>query len=148
MEDIVEDIALLKRISFFNDLSSTELMEINKVTERAVYRQGEVVVKEGTACDAFYIIKEGTVKVVTDGRDIVTIENGEPIGELSFIDKGLRSATVIALENTVLIKISSDKFTELMEKDKDLSSKFYRAIALVLCSRLRDTNNVLALIRD
>lgn len=144
----MEDIALLKRISFFNDLSSTELMEINKVTERAVYRQGEVVVKEGTACDAFYIIKEGTVKVVKDGRDIVTIENGEPIGELSFIDKGLRSATVIALENTVLIKISSDKFTELMEKDKDLSSKFYRAIALVLCSRLRDTNNVLALIRD
>lgn len=143
----MEDSALLKKIEFFRDLSSVELVMINTLTERAVFRAGEEIVKEGTPCDAFYLIKEGAVKVTKEGTHLVTIGKEEPVGEISFIDKGVRSATVTALEDTVLIKIPADAFDKLATREKDLGRKIYKSIAASLCKRLRESNETLKLIR-
>ncbi len=142
----MEDMALLKKINFLKDLNSIELKQINMIAERSVFHAGEDIVKEGTACDAFYIIKSGSVKVLKEGRHIVNLGKEEPIGEVSFIDRGSRSATVTAIDDTVLIKIPSDSFVKLMAREKELANKIYKAIALILCRRLRETNDVMKLI--
>lgn len=142
----MEDMALLKKISFFKDLGRRKLRQINMLVERSAFRAGEEIVKEGTPCDAIYIIKEGSVKVVKGRRHIVDIGKGEPVGEISFIDKGLRSASVIALEDTVLIKIPAGSFEKLLAREKDLASNIYKSVAETLCHRLRETNEVLKLI--
>jgi CRP-like cAMP-binding protein len=118
----MEDIRLLKKLEFFKDLKTMELQQINKILQRSTFRAGEVIVKEGTACDAFYIVKDGSVKITKKGNELATFGSKEPIGEISFIDKGLRSATVTALTDVVLINIPSDSFSALMEQDKNLSN--------------------------
>jgi CRP-like cAMP-binding protein len=139
----MEETAVLKRINFFKDLSSWELIQVNKITERQLFQAGEQIVKEGTKCDAFYIIKSGLVKVEKEGREITTLGSEEPIGEVSFIDSGVRSATITALEDTVVIRLPSDKFKELMSNSGEIANKVYKTIALTLCQRLREANEIL-----
>lgn len=141
----MEDLALLRRIEFFKGLGTNELMQLNKITERDAVKAGEIVVKEGTPCEAFYVIKSGRVKVEKDGTKITELGGGDPIGEISFIDKGMRSATVTAIDDTVLIKIPSDPFEKFLLKENEISSKVYKAIATILCRRLRETNEFLKL---
>lgn len=143
----MEDMALLKKLSFFTDLTSPELKRVNMIIERATFRAGEDIVREGEPCDAFYLVKNGSVKVTRNRRRIVELGASEPVGEISFIDRGARSATVTAMEDTVLIKISSKNFDRLMKNDREIASKVYRAIAVTLCNRLRETNEVLKLMQ-
>ena len=142
-EDCMEETSVLKKINFFKDLSSWELMQINKLTERQLFKAGEHIVKEGTKCDAFYIIKDGMIKVEKEGREIATLGSEEPIGEVSFIDSGVRSATITAIQDTVVIKLPSDKFKELMSNSVKIAYKVYKTIAVSLCERLRETNEIL-----
>jgi CRP-like cAMP-binding protein len=144
----MEDTSLLKEIFFFKDLSLHELIMINTIAERLTFSAGEVIIKEGTACDAVYIIKEGSAKLMIAGSHLNTIGSKEPIGEISFIDKGTRSATITALEDTVLIKIPFDSFEKLMSSEKALANKIYKSIAVTLCRRLREANEVLKLIPE
>jgi CRP/FNR family cyclic AMP-dependent transcriptional regulator len=139
----MEETEVLKRVHFFKDLTSWEILQINKISERKIYKAGEIIVKEGTVCDAFHIIKNGFVKIEKNGREIATLGNEEPIGEISFMDKGLRSATVTALQDTAVITLPSDAFESLMTKEKDIAIKVYKAIASTLCQRLRETNEIL-----
>ncbi len=144
----MEDLALLKKISFFKDLEPAELLKINMISHRAAFKAGEEIVREGTPCDAFYIVKKGSVKVLKGRKHIITIGEREPVGELSFIDKGMRSATVVALEDAVLIKLPSDAFDKVLFKNKGIASKIYKAIAILLCRRLREANEALKLLKD
>lgn len=139
----MEDIALLKKLDFFSGLGMMELTKINTLAKRAVFKKGTDVVLEKTPCAALYIVKTGRVRVSKDGREIAVLGEGSPIGEVSFIDKGPRSASVTALEDTVFIVIPSDGFQELMDREQELASKVYRAIALLLCGRLRETNKLM-----
>jgi CRP-like cAMP-binding protein len=118
-------------------------MQVNKITERQLFKTGEHIVKEGTECNAFYIIKNGMVKIEKEGREIATLGSEEPIGEVSFIDSGVRSATITALQDTVVIKLPSDKFKELMSTSGEIANKVYMTIAQTLCQRLRETNDIL-----
>ena len=139
----MEETSVLKKIIFFKGLSSWELIQVNKLIELHLFKSGEQIVKEGTKCDAFYIIKNGMVKVKKEGREIATLGSEEPIGEVSFIDSGVRSATITALQDTVVIKLPSDKFKELMSNSLEIAHKVYKTIAITLCERLRETNDIL-----
>ena len=66
------------------------------------------------------------------------------IGEIAFIDKGPRSATVISDEDTILIEIPGDAFEDLLEKNKDIAYKVQKAITSVLCRRLREANELVS----
>lgn len=139
----MEETAVLKKVNFFKDLSTWEIMQINKLSESKLFKAGEKIVEEGAACDAFHIIKSGSVKIEKDGREIAILGKEEPIGEISFIDKGVRSATVTALQDTVVITLPSNAFEDLMRTEKGIANKVYKSIATTLCQRLREANAVL-----
>jgi CRP-like cAMP-binding protein len=139
----MEDIGLLKKIFFLKDLSSQELRRINMLVERSVFKKGEEIMREGAECDALYIIKRGSVDVSKAGIHVESLGREEPIGEISFIDKGSRSATLVAAEDCELIKIPAESFEKLMSREKELANKIYKSITITLCRRLREANEAL-----
>ena len=144
----MENMELLRNISFLKDLSTGELIKINILTEDVSFREGEEIMREGAACDGLYVVKSGSVKVMKGGSHLETVETGEPLGEIAFIDKRPRSATVVAGRDAALIKLPSDTFEKLLAHDKELASKIYRQIIMSLCKRLREANEALKLIPD
>ncbi|MDP2158062.1 MAG: cyclic nucleotide-binding domain-containing protein [Nitrospirota bacterium] len=144
----MENMDLLRNISFLKDLSTGELIKINILTENVSFSEGEEIMQEGAPCDAIYIVKSGSVRIMKGGAHLETVEAGEPLGEIAFIDKGPRSATIVAATDTALIRLASDKFEQVLAHDKELANKIYRSIIVTLCKRLRDATQALKIVPD
>jgi CRP-like cAMP-binding protein len=62
---------------------------------------------------------------------------GEITGEMSFVDANPPSATVTALENSVVLAIPKAQLLAKLEESPDFAARFYLAIAIFLSYRLR-----------
>ncbi|HEC79855.1 MAG TPA: cyclic nucleotide-binding domain-containing protein, partial [Firmicutes bacterium] len=65
-----------------------------------VYKNGEVICKEGDKGDSMYIIYEGAVKITKRAHDkettLAVLKEGDFFGEMAIIDREPRSASAIA----------------------------------------------------
>lgn len=144
----LEETEFLRRIHIFSDLSDDEFDKILGIIDRVGYKEDDVVIEEGTEGRAFYVVKNGYVKVQKkgdSGEDIflTVLAPGEHFGEISLVDSNPRSATVIAQRDCELFMVTGEEFDNLMNEDKDLAVKIYKAFIRVLCSRLREADEVI-----
>jgi CRP-like cAMP-binding protein len=101
-----------------------------------------ILIYEGEPTDAFYIVLKGTLSVYVqamDGEEIARLGAGEIVGEMSFIDTRPPSATVKALEDSMVWAIPRSKLSAKLMQDVEFASHFYHAIAVFLSDRLRLT---------
>ncbi len=132
------NIVLLLKVFFFSDLSPDELLAIMAVTRRERYTMGQKVFEAGSPSDSLYIIKSGSMMIKNGPLVLATLAIGDTIGEMSFVDRGNRSATVAAIEETELLKVSFSVLEELFEQHPRMAVKIYRALVKVLSQRLRE----------
>jgi EAL domain-containing protein (putative c-di-GMP-specific phosphodiesterase class I)/CRP-like cAMP-binding protein len=113
--------------------------------DREIFTSGQQIFKYGDAGDCAYLIEEGEVEVliVKQGKEhrIRLIGKGELFGEISLIDYQPRTATVRALERTVLVPIPRKLMEGLLEK----SDPVLRHLLLVILDRFRNRNDGSAL---
>jgi CRP/FNR family transcriptional regulator, cyclic AMP receptor protein len=75
-----------------------------------------VAVQGGTDNDVYFLIA-GVVGIIVNGAQIATRKAGQYVGEMAAIEPSLpRSATLLALEKVLALKITSAKFMDLGEK--------------------------------
>ncbi len=106
---------------------------------RKTYRPGEIVLRENTQGNSAYIIEKGKVEVSKNiGRQRVVFTSlapGSIFGEMSLVDNSPRSATVTAIEETVVTVLSKAGFQAMLKQNQPLQSIFG-----VLAERLRETD--------
>jgi len=106
--------------------------------------KGEFVVKEGDRDDHMYIIVEGKVKVMLKrGKKeitLATLEKGNFFGEMSLFGKNPRSATVQALTDLKLLKITREDIDRIGESNPKLLSEFALGLCTELCQRISEAN--------
>jgi len=116
-------------------------MEICKATACPV---DEVICEYGTASRRFYILLEGSLKIVgPDGTTLAQVRPVTTVGEMGFVNRKPRSATVITAEPSRLFPIEHHDFESLLERHVDLRIKIYRNMIRVLSDRLNDANDML-----
>lgn len=100
----------------------------------------EYLMREGEESTEMYYLQSGTLVVYKrrgDGdHQIGNIIAGELVGEMSFLDKMPRSASVKALSDCVLVKIPPEKLEQTMET----MPKWFSALLHTLTERLRKAN--------
>lgn len=103
------------------------------------YEAGDVIFEEGSHGTAVYVLSSGKVeisKIVYDRKAVLEILGpGDIFGEMSFIDPAPRSATAIALEDTVLELVDKD----FLDGEFNQISSDFRQILCALVNRLRKT---------
>jgi ferredoxin-NADP reductase/CRP-like cAMP-binding protein len=121
----------LLRSGLFTGLSESAF---GALVERAVMveiGEGEIVVREGDAADAAFIVLSGSLRVVTqsvDGDEVVldTLGPGAHFGEQALLGAaaGLRTATVrgIALRSEV-VRIGRDELSQMLADDPALRDR-------------------------
>lgn len=139
----MDNIALLLKVFFFKELEPDELLGIMAVSRRERYTMGQRIFEAGSPSDAFYVVKSGSVMVKNGPIVLATLAVGDTIGEMSFVDHGARSATVAAIEETELLKISFDSLDKLFSEHPRMAAKVFRTIASVLSQRLRDMDEII-----
>ena len=133
MYSTLEKVLLLKRASIFDKVNSEDLAALARVATVAVYAPQEVIVREGDAGDALFIIVRGRVAVVHDKQQVAALGPGEPFGEMAVLDREPRSASAVALEETEVLWIGSDEFYEVLHEQVEIAEGVIR----MLSGRLR-----------
>jgi NTE family protein len=95
--------------SFIGDLDEAALAELDRNVERCCVAAGATLSRQGDAAHDMYIVTAGRLGVFVNvglgERIVAQIRSGELVGEMSLISDEPRSATVVALRNTELIRI-------------------------------------------
>ncbi len=105
----------LRSVPIFRGLTKETLFDVARKTDEVTYPSGATVVREGDPGDALYIIVEGSVEVLTGGRVVAQMTAGDFFGEISLFDKEPRSATVVAVDDVVLLTLKSSDFETLLK---------------------------------
>ncbi|MCB9595781.1 MAG: protein kinase [Sandaracinaceae bacterium] len=97
--------------------------------EAVEYAAGDVVVAEGEEGDTAFIIEEGRCEVLKGEERIRVMGPGEVFGEMAILSPGLRTATVRAIERSVLRKVSETILREELASMKPWMGALVRALA-------------------
>jgi CRP/FNR family cyclic AMP-dependent transcriptional regulator len=105
--------------------------------------EGTVIIQEGDESESLYWLKSGLLIVVkqdpnNEGKEVTlgNINPGELFGEMSFLDKEPRSATVKALANSEILEIPKKKYYDMLMDQP----KWMQKLIQNLVDRLRKTN--------
>lgn len=114
----------LAEVSIFAGLETRLLGEIAQQVEWCHVHGGGILFRQGEEGDALYMVVSGRLRVLLerpDGKGIARtlreVTRGETVGELALINGEPRSATVVALRDTELGRISPESFTRLLERE-------------------------------
>ncbi|MBF0345643.1 MAG: protein kinase [Nitrospirae bacterium] len=97
---------MLKKLDFFNGFFNSELVEVMRASTWVEHSQQDQIITEGDIDDCFYIIVSGAVQVKKGDKPLVTLKQGDCFGEMGYITKAKRSASIIAATDVTLLKIS------------------------------------------
>jgi len=140
MYSILEKTILLKSVSLFSEIPAEKLSQIAQVAEETQWPAGSVVLREGDAGDALFIVANGSVRVHKGALNLATLRKGECLGEMAVLDQAPRSADATADEDTTLLKIDQDDFYEVLAANPEITERIVR----LLTRRLREANAALA----
>ncbi len=134
------DIANLNGIPLFSALTEKQLDWLRGRLYPCQFAENNDMIITGMPGDRVYFILSGTVKVYIpqpDGEEVIVaiLGPGDPVGEMSIVDHGGRSANVITLEETQALWMSKANFKEALLSMPVMAQNMMR----ILSNRLRNS---------
>ena len=110
------------------------------MTKLVVLEKDQYLIHEGDESKSMFWLQKGQLVVTKKkGQEEVVlghINAGELVGEISFLDKEARSASVKAITVAELIEIPSENYDKIFEGQP----KWFKILVTTLCERLRKAN--------
>jgi CRP-like cAMP-binding protein len=128
---------LLKAVYFFQNFNAEEVNLVKNICERKPFGSYQTIFREGDKAEMIYLVEFGSVKIIKNDEDIITIGQGGTFGEVPFLDGNCRSGTAITIEDSHLIEIAYERLTELLVDNPSIALKFYTTAAQFVSKRLR-----------
>lgn len=125
---------LLSQIDFFKQLPPEEAEQLARKCQRRRYASEEVIVRRGDASTEMYLIESGRVRIelaAEEGRlrSIAELSRGEFFGEMSLMTGEVRTADVIAAEETVVLVLDRETLAPIIEKYPDFTEHVSQVLA-------------------
>ena len=133
---VEEKFNFINELEFFKGFPNDELWEILKASTWLSYKKGDSIILEGELDDCFYIIITGNVLVKKYEKVIRELSAGDCFGEMGYLAKTKRTATIIADMDTELLKINS---TVISEVSLNCQVRFLKVFLRTLIHRLSVT---------
>lgn len=125
----------LRQVPLFSSLDKKELALLAKLVKEQTYQPGTTIVKAGAGGHGLYIIKEGEVSIIQDGKTVSSMGPGQFFGEISVLDGGPRTADVRAEAPTTCLALISWEVKPLLMENAGITYK----MLLEMVKRLRNT---------
>jgi CRP-like cAMP-binding protein len=119
----------LTEAPLFASLPKRHLRSIAKVTGVREYGTGASVVREGDPGSTFYVLLDGRARVVRGGQMVTHISTGDFFGEISLLDAGSRTASVIAESPLRCLTLNEKDFAKILASEPVLATRILRGLA-------------------
>lgn len=136
---------VLQKLPMFNGFSESELVRIYAMGELRLYRPLTTIVVEGESSIGMYVVLEGQVGVykagkgAVDGGHLIThLGVGSCFGEMGFVDRMPRSASVTAQNRVLAYYLDGDVWQNALDTDLQMALRFFNNFAQILSIRLRN----------
>ncbi len=129
----MDDAEILSRVALFSLMKKKDLRRIAKLARHHSYKKGEIIVREGARDGRLFIIISGEVEVIKglgtgDEKPLRILRSDNYFGEMALIDDHVRTASVVAKEETEVLSLYQWNIREEIKK--------YPSIAIELLQTL------------
>ncbi|MFC1474442.1 cyclic nucleotide-binding domain-containing protein [bacterium] len=139
---------ILRHCRLFELLSDDELARVAEKCEEHYYRKGDYICREGAWGDSMYVIGSGEMKIirkisVDTNWEITSMRHGDFFGEVALVDGSPRTASAVAVSNTVVLELYGRDFKMFINAGDRLSNRMLEALLHILINRLRTTDDII-----
>ena len=136
-------------------LADDELAALTRVTRSHQLSAGDVLFKQGDPADSVFFIRSGALTVMLAARDddtdapsrrLARLGAGVSVGEMALVGDNVRSADVVAAQDSEVTELSVAAVAELAASHATLTTRLHANLAQVLSDRLRRANEQLRLL--
>lgn len=135
----------IKKFEIFEPFQDDELHHLMSMSKIRKYNPGETIFDQGSADTWLYFMVYGKVRLVKDGKPVALLQRrGDVFGEMGAIECAPRSASAVAVGETVCLATDIYYIEQLTGSDKlAFGYVIYRVFSGVLADRLRITTEEL-----
>jgi len=128
-EETRRRMAALAAAPMFAGIPKRHLKAIAGVTAIRRFPPKAVVMTEGTPGSSFLVIMDGQAKVTKNRRTVARLGPGDFLGEISLIDPGPRTTTVVAIDELTCLDLAGRDFRRILEAQPQLALRILRDLA-------------------
>ena len=137
---IKEKFERVKQLEFFRGFPDSEIWEIIRASVWVDTDVDDTIVTEGDVEDSFFIIITGDVNVTKQNSFVGKLTEGDCFGEMGYLNRIKRTATVTANGPVSLMKVNS---TLIEQVTSDCQLRFYKVFLKTLIDRLSKTTEMM-----
>jgi ABC-type transporter Mla MlaB component len=139
---------MLSDLALFAGFAPSDVEAVAALMTRKVYDAGTIIFREGDPGDEVLIAAKGSTSAYLHRQNganirLATFAPGTIFGELAIIDRGPRTASVIAASELVCYVMRSADYAALAEKSPKAAIQLMAAIGRELSGRLRSANRTI-----
>ena len=140
----MDDADFLARVPLFSLMKKEDVERISRQAQRHLFHEGDVIIKENDRDRRLFIILSGKVETFINlgtkkETSLGTFGPYSYFGEMSLIDEMVRSASVVAKEDTHVLSLDQWNLREEISKYPDMAMELLQ----MLSRRIRDMEKTL-----
>jgi CRP-like cAMP-binding protein len=113
----------------FAGLSKRHLRRIADEADVVRFAPGRPIVEEGQPGEAMYVVLTGTATVTRGGRTVATVMPGDFFGELSALDGGARTASIVPQTDVEVLRVFRHTLLRMLRDEPALSLRILEGLA-------------------
>jgi CRP-like cAMP-binding protein len=122
-------IPVLAEVPLFQNLSRRHLKRIASLARTRRFPSGSSIVRTGDPGSTFYVLLDGTARVVVPNGRSRRLKAGDFFGEMALFDDSPRSADVVAADEVLAMTINCGAFRKLVRREPTLALELLRTLA-------------------
>ena len=126
---VKRSVAALRSVPLFDGFSGRHLRHLAEGSDLVEVAAGHAIVEEGQAGEAMFVILGGSARVVRNGRRVARLIPGDFFGELSALDGGPRTASVVAETDMELLRLFRHTLVRVVKEEPQLAIGLLEGIA-------------------
>lgn len=119
---------MLAKCELFKHLTPRNLVEMVDHLEAHSYEANETVIRQGDVGERFYLVREGAVIVIRDGKTVAELVEGDFFGEMSLLYGQPRNATVKTLRPSLLYSLDQNHFRLAMSEQASFEDEIRNSL--------------------
>lgn len=131
----------LKKLKFFRNFFDSEIWEVLRASTWREYPADMKMITEGDIDNSFFIIVAGKARVVKGEKVLVTLGRGDCFGEMGYISKMKRTASIYSLTDIILLQVNG---ALIDQASHGCQLRFNKVFLKTLIKRLTKTSKILS----